>query len=94
MDSNLLGCELTLLKCFAAFGEWGYLEQMFCASSEWNTYLYMLIKQMIKARFHVLIHLFSNEISVCQELKCYDNGIFNYSKLKCQIICREKVVCH
>lgn len=48
MDSNLLGSDLTPLtsawKCFVAVAEWGYLEQMFCGSSELNTYLPMMIK--------------------------------------------------
>lgn len=83
MDSNLPGSDLTLLKCFAAFAEWGYLEQMFCASSELNTYLYVVIRQMINTSFHTVIYLCNDEISVCQELKCYGNGILNYSKVKC-----------
>lgn len=83
MDSNLSGSERTLLQCFAAFAEWGYLEQVFCASSELNTYLYMVIKQMVKTRFHTVIYLCNDEISVCRELKYYDNGLFNYSKVKC-----------
>lgn len=37
MDSDLLGSDLALLQCFTAFAEWGYLEHMFCASSELNT---------------------------------------------------------
>lgn len=43
MDSNLLDSDLTLLmsarKCFVAFAEWDYLEELFCGSSELNTYL-------------------------------------------------------
>lgn len=81
MDSNLLDSDLTLLmsawKCSVAFAEWGYLEQMFCGSSELNTYLYMMIKQRIKTRFHVVIYLRNNEINICQGLKCYDRGLFN-----------------
>jgi len=77
MGSNHLDSDLTLLisawKCFVAFAEWGCLEQRFCGSSELNAYLYMMIKQMIKTRFHVVI----NEINIFQELKCYDRGLLN-----------------
>lgn len=34
--------------CFVAFAESRYLEQLFCGSSELNTCLYMMIKQMKK----------------------------------------------
>lgn len=52
MDSNLLDSDLTLVMstwmCFVSFAEWGYLEQLFCGSSELNTCLYMMIKRMKK----------------------------------------------
>lgn len=79
-------------KHFVAFAEWGYLEQMLFESSEQNTYLYMMMKQMIKTGFRRVVHLCNNKINICQELKYYDRGpfkldiYFNYFKVKYEIV--------